>query len=129
MKPFVVREIRARDGEELYRGEQAEVAPAPVSHDILTTIRDALKEVVARATGIAARVVGIPAAGKTGTAENPGLPHAWFLCYAPADDPQIVIASFVAHGEHGDRASAYVARDILTWYRDNRLTAEAFDSQ
>ncbi|OGB88817.1 penicillin-binding protein 2 [candidate division WOR-1 bacterium RIFCSPHIGHO2_01_FULL_53_15] len=129
MKPFVVREIRSRDGEELYRGEQAEVAPAPVSHDILTTIRDALKEVVARATGIAARVVGIPAAGKTGTAENPGLPHAWFLCYAPADDPQIVIASFVAHGEHGDRASAYVARDILTWYRDNRLTAEAFDSQ
>ena len=71
----------------------------------------------------------VDVAGKTGTAENPGLPHAWFVCYAPADHPRIVIVSFVEHGQHGDRSAAYVARDILTWYRDNRLaTPEAFDT-
>ena len=129
MKPFVVSEIKNRGGEILYRGRQEEVAAAPVNASIIDTIRLALKAVVARATGIAARVEGIPAAGKTGTAENPGLPHAWFLCYAPADDPKIVIATFVAHGEHGDRTSAYVSRDILTWYRDHRLTQEAFDTE
>jgi penicillin-binding protein 2 len=138
MKPYVVAEIRDRAGELLYQGKEAEAAQAPVGGEILTVIRQALAAVVERATGIAARVEGLPAAGKTGTAENPGLPHAWFLCFAPVDDPRIVIAAFVAHGEHGDRTSAYVARDILTWYRDHRLPAaggsgeaaqEAFDSE
>jgi penicillin-binding protein 2 len=127
MKPFVVREIKNREGEVLYQGKPEEVASIPLSPANLKVVREALAAVVERATGIAAKVEGLPAAGKTGTAENPGLPHAWFLCYAPVNDPRIVIAAFVAHGEHGDRSSAYVARDILTWYRDNRLlTQEAF---
>ena len=121
MKPYVVQEIKNRAGDILYQGKQEEVGKVPVSWDTLSVIRKALTAVVERATGIAAKVAGIPAAGKTGTAENPGLPHAWFLCYAPVDDPKIAMAVFVAHGEHGDRTSAYVARDILTWYRDNRL--------
>jgi penicillin-binding protein 2 len=125
MKPYVVREIKNREGDILYQGGQAEVGKAPVAWTVLVAIRKALAAVVERATGVAARVAGLPAAGKTGTAENPGLPHAWFLCYAPVDDPEIVIAVFVAHGEHGDRTSAYVARDILTWYRDNRLPKNA----
>jgi len=81
----------------------------------------ALKDVVWRGTGIAAYVPGIPASGKTGTAQNPGLPHAWFVCFAPSNDPEIVISTFVAHGEHGDRVSAYITRDILKWYKENRL--------
>ena len=133
MKPFVVQEIKNREGEVLYQGKQEEVGRAPVAWETLAAIRKALTAVVERATGIAAKVPGIPAAGKTGTAENPGLPHAWFLCYAPAGDPKLAMAVFVAHGEHGDRTSAYVARDILTWYRDNRLpksgaSEEAFDT-
>lgn len=93
----------------------------PISSRNLELIQQILREVVKRGTGVAANVAGIPAAGKTGTAENPGKPHAWFICYAPYDDPEIVIAAFVAHGEHGDQASAYVARDILKWYKENRL--------
>jgi penicillin-binding protein 2 len=121
MKPFVVSEIKDRNGKSLYRARAQEVAPVPVALGVLQLIRSALHDVVDRATGIAARVEGFLAAGKTGTAENPGLPHAWFICYAPYNDPAIVIASFVEHGEHGDRSAAYVARDILTWYRDHRL--------
>ncbi len=122
MKPFVVREIKNREGEVLYQGKPEEVGSVPLSTANLKVIREALAAVVERGTGIAARVDKMPAAGKTGTAENPGLPHAWFVCYAPVDDPKIAIAAFVAHGEHGDRASAYVARDILT----RLLTREAF---
>jgi cell division protein FtsI/penicillin-binding protein 2 len=127
MRPYVVSEIRNRSGELLYQARAQEAASVPISAENLQQIRNALYSVVDRATGIAAKVPGIPAAGKTGTAENPGLPHAWFTCYAPYDDPRIVISAFVEHGEHGDRSAAYVARDILTWYRDNRLlTQEAF---
>jgi len=121
MKPFIVAEIKNREGTFLYRGNPTEVAPAPLSLQNLAIIRKALRAVVARSTGVAARVEGIEAAGKTGTAENPGRPHAWFICYAPADDPELVIASFVAHGGHGDRLAAYVARDILRWHKEHRL--------
>lgn len=113
MKPFVAKEIKNSKGEVIYEGKPEEVGSVPVSPQNLAVIRRALSEVVRRGTGIAAKVEGFMAAGKTGTAENPGRPHAWFLCYAPYDDPRIVIASFVAHGEHGDRTAAYVARDIL----------------
>ncbi len=122
LKPFIVSEIRDRAGSLIYQGKREEVGDVPLSSENLALMRNALRDVVKRGTGVAARVQGIPAAGKTGTAENPGKAHAWFICYAPYDDPEIVIASFVAHGEHGDRASAYIARDILKWYKQYRLT-------
>lgn len=121
VRPYVVSEIVDNSGKIIYEGKPEVVGETPVSEESLQVIRSALRQVVNRATGVAARIQGIPAAGKTGTAENPGKPHAWFICYAPYDDPEIVIAVFVAHGEHGDKTSAYVARDILTWYKQYRL--------
>ena len=121
VKPYVVKEIKDAEGEVLYKEEPEIVDELDISLKNLKLIRSALREVVLRGTGVATRFSGIPAAGKTGTAENPGEAHAWFICYAPFDEPEIVIASFVAHGEHGDRASAYVARDILRWYKLNRV--------
>jgi len=118
MRPFAVSEIKKRDGEVMYQAKPEEIARAPISPDHLQIIRKALSDVVDRGTGIAARIPGLAVAGKTGTAQNPGLPHAWFICYVPDTDPEMVIASFVEHGEHGDRASAYVARDILKSYFD-----------
>ncbi|MFA5114309.1 MAG: penicillin-binding protein 2 [Candidatus Margulisiibacteriota bacterium] len=129
LRPYVVSQIVDRQGEVLHRAEPVEEGTVPLVPVNLALVRKALEAVVDRATGIAVKIPGLKAAGKTGTAENPGLPHAWFVCYAPVDDPQIAIAAFVEHGEHGDRSAAYVARDILTWYRDNRIaTEESFDT-
>lgn len=121
LKPYLVAEIKDKDRGILYKGKSQIIAPVPLSSKNLKLVRDALREVIRRGTGVAARVAGIPAAGKTGTAENPGKAHAWFVCYAPYHDPEIVITVFVAHGGHGDRAAAYVARDILEWYKKHRL--------
>ena len=54
---------------------------------------------------------GIPSvfkvAGKTGTAENPSkIDHAWFVGYAPADDPSIVVAVVVERGGQGANSAA-----------------------
>jgi penicillin-binding protein 2 len=121
MTPYVVKEVVDKKGQMLYSAEPKEVALAPINPEYLFLIRKALEDVVWRGTGVAAYVPGFPAAGKTGTAQNPGLPHAWFMCYAPTDDPEIVVVTFVAHGEHGDRTPAYVTRDILKWYKENRF--------
>ena len=121
IRPHIVSEIMTNSGEIAYSGKTEVIEKLDVSEETLDHIRAALRQVVNRATGVATRIPGLPAAGKTGTAENPGKPHAWFICYAPYQDPEIVISVFVAHGEHGDKASAYVARDILKWYKQYRL--------
>jgi len=120
VKPFLVSEIRKHNGQVIYQVSSSKGEPLPFAKETLEVLRKALKAVVDRGTGIAARMTEVSVSGKTGTAQNPGLPHAWFLCYAPSEAPEIVIASFVAHGEHGDRAAAYVARDILKFYFDRK---------
>ncbi|OFW58926.1 MAG: penicillin-binding protein 2 [Candidatus Solincola sediminis] len=56
----------------------------------------------------------IPVAGKTGTAEVAGKqPCAWFVCYAPANDPKYVVVVMIEEGGHGGMAAAPVARRIL----------------
>ncbi|MFA4967231.1 MAG: penicillin-binding protein 2 [Candidatus Margulisiibacteriota bacterium] len=120
-KPYVVKEVTGSSEKKEYQAAPEFIENIPINFRNQLLLRSALRDVVFRGTGVAAYVPGIPASGKTGTAQNPGLPHAWFLCYAPSNDPEIVIAAFVAHGEHGDRISAYIARDILKWYKANRL--------
>lgn len=60
-------------------------------------------------------------AGKTGSAETgTGTVHSWFACYAPADDPEIVVAVMVEDGGDGSVSAAPVARKILETYFGTR---------
>lgn len=73
-------------------------------------LREALHGVVStRGTAGSAALKGVEVAGKTGTAQNPGVDHGWFVGFAPKDDPRIVVAVLVEFGEHG-----YVAARIAT---------------
>ncbi|MCY4010392.1 MAG: penicillin-binding transpeptidase domain-containing protein [Anaerolineaceae bacterium] len=59
--------------------------------------------------------------GKTGTAQDlrPGgdfLPHAWFVAYAPADDPEIVVLVMVENSGEGSVVAAPLVRNILEYY-------------
>jgi penicillin-binding protein 2 len=67
------------------------------------------------ATGRAARVPGITAAGKTGTAQNPhGVDHAWFIGFAPFEDPQIAWCVFLENGGGGGANAAPIAKGIIS---------------
>ncbi len=83
-------------------------------------IRAALAGVVSRGTAAASRIEGLTLAGKTGTAQN-GLPsehkpdHAWFVGFAPADNPKIVVAVMIEFGGNGTR-SAHIASKIIEHY-------------
>jgi peptidoglycan glycosyltransferase len=69
-----------------------------MSQDTASTLNDMMRDVVSEGTGTAAALSGIEAAGKTGTAEiSPGVNDAWFIGFAPADDPQIAVACVVEH--------------------------------
>jgi cell division protein FtsI/penicillin-binding protein 2 len=60
----------------------------------------------------------IKIAAKTGTAQwsNNKSPHAWFTCFAPYDQPAIVVTVLIEEGEEGSRTAAAVAKDILWYY-------------
>jgi len=70
-----------------------------MSPQVAETVKTLMVSVVEGGTGQAARIPGVSVAGKTGTAQNEtGAPHAWFVGFAPADDPQVAVAVIVEHG-------------------------------
>jgi len=102
--------------------------PLAVDEHVLIAVRDALEDTVQQGTGRRADLGGgISVAGKTGTAQvykhsagvdSDRLPkaerdHAWFVGYAPADDPQIAFAVIIEHGGHGGQTAAPVVRQVL----------------
>ncbi|MGH2820486.1 MAG: peptidoglycan D,D-transpeptidase FtsI family protein [Actinomycetota bacterium] len=77
--------------------------------------------VVQSGTGTAAQIPGITVAGKTGTAQTVegAAPHAWFICFAPVERPQIAVAVLVENGgalgseATGGAVAAPIARQII----------------
>lgn len=91
----------------------------------LAGIQLALADVVARGTAAGAQIQGLTIAGKTGTAQvNGQLDNAWFVGYAPANDPKIVVAIIIEEGLHGSTA-ARVATKLMERYLKARLTMSA----
>jgi penicillin-binding protein 2 len=85
----------------------------------LAAIKNAMVAVVNEqgGTGSFARVDSITVAGKTGTAQNPhGEDHALFICFAPASNPEIVVAVLAENAGHGGSAAAPLAQRVLQAY-------------
>jgi penicillin-binding protein 2 len=79
----------------------------------LAGLRVALQAVVDRGTAAASGGRDLKVAGKTGTAQNPhGANHGWFIAFAPADDPKIVVGSIMEFAGHGTVVAPYVVKAI-----------------
>jgi penicillin-binding protein 2 len=130
-RPLIVKRIETAEGR-LVRESVVEVTGnLPVSPEKLNIIKKGLMMVVNSPFGTAhgARIDGIKMSGKTGTAQVVGRvgegekeypkhlrPHAWFVAYAPSDNPQIAVVVIIEHGEHGSSAAAPIARDMIKSY-------------
>ena len=113
MKPYIVQKITAPDGTVLQETSPS-VWLSPVDSKLANLVAGMMVTVVKEGTGTAAALRGIPVAGKTGTAENPhGASHAWFIGFAPADNPQIAVAVIIENAGSGGGVAAPVARQIF----------------
>lgn len=87
----------------------------------LDTVRRGLRQAVQEGTARALNVPDLPpAAGKTGTAEDPPRQvHAWFGGYAPADKPKLVVIAFGENsGGYGGTVAAPMGQALMrTWFR------------
>jgi penicillin-binding protein 2 len=104
------------------RPEIAHLVPQRKQVFTLNAIQDSvvlegLKAVLqAGGTAGASAIQGLTLAGKTGTAQNTGgADHGWFVGFAPADHPKIVVAVLLEFGLHGSRA-AHIASAIIGHY-------------
>jgi penicillin-binding protein 2 len=95
-----------------------------LKEDTWRVIREGMRGVVQEpgGTGSLARVKGIESAGKTGTAQNPhGKSHAWYIGFAPFENPRIAIVVMIENVGYGGSFSAPIAGMCIEHYLYGRL--------
>jgi peptidoglycan glycosyltransferase len=116
MTPRLVKKVVAPDGDVV-----AELRPRRYSQAVTAKTADAIREMMVAAvesgTGTRAQISGVTVAGKTGTAETgtPGVYHAWFVFFAPAENPVLagaVVVERQANG-FGGSISAPIAKELM----------------
>ena len=125
MTPHVIDRVVAEDGSILYEGPTTAI-PCGFDQSYLDAIHEGMKAVVTSEQGTAHnRLSDLPihVACKTGTAETgfeeikKEYSNGLFVCYAPADDPEICIALCIEKGEWGSYTSD-IAKKLLLAYFD-----------
>lgn len=138
-QPGIIENVRDPDGRVVERFEPKVVDRLVGQGKNLKLIRSSLIEAVngRHGTGKPAKLKNITVAGKTGTAQvvrlkqykhlkEEDIPykyrdHAWFTCFAPAENPEIAVTVLVEHGLHGSSGAAPIARAVLETYFKDRL--------
>jgi penicillin-binding protein 2 len=135
-RPHVVSRVVRMDGSTLERKTEL-LRKLPWTKANVEFVHKALSGVVNDyGTGGAAKLPGIVVGGKTGTAQvasmkgkvikSEDLPyeirdHAWFVGFAPADDPKIAVVALVEHGGHGGSAAAPIVKAVMQEYFRTRI--------
>jgi len=129
LRPHLVQAREAREGVEQGNVDDVVVRRVELHPNTLKVVKEAMWGVVNEAggTGGRARLEGYDVCAKTGTAQvfkvsrdidadkmaKEKRDHAWFVGFAPKDDPQIAFAVFVQNGGHGGTVGAPIARAVL----------------
>lgn len=117
MKPYLVGSVTTSSGMTLSTTKPVEMYQA-ISPDCAAYLNELMVGTVKEGTGKNAAISGITVAGKTGTAENEtSKDHAWFVGYAPAENPKIAVAVLLEYdGGSGGKSAAPIARDVIKKY-------------
>ena len=120
MKPRLVSEIRDPEGRTI-ETFAPEAWGQPISGKTASDLTKMMVSVVNDGTGTAAQIPGVQVAGKTGTAQHGEgePPHAWFVSFAPAENPQVAVAVVVLNGGDlgseatGGQVAAPIAKRVI----------------
>ncbi len=116
-KLHLVKKIISVDGETVEEIKPEIYKKVDFSSDTFKIIKEGLRQTILKGTGWRANIKELAVAGKTGTAQNPqGETHAWFIGFAPYEDPEICITVFLENGGEGGEAAAPIARAMLEKY-------------
>lgn len=118
-KLHLVKKIISADGNTVKEIKPEIYRKLNFSPDTFKIVKEGLRQTILKGTGWRANIKELAVAGKTGTAENPqGETHAWFIGFAPYENPEICITVFLENGGEGGEAAAPIARAMLEKYFD-----------
>jgi peptidoglycan glycosyltransferase len=115
MKPTLVDSVRSSGGALRY-ARHSQPLDRAFGEQTAAAVTEMMKHVVDEGTGQAAQIPGVQIAGKTGTAQTGrnGQLDAWFISFAPAENPQVAVAVVVERtNQYGGQAAAPIARDVM----------------
>jgi penicillin-binding protein 2 len=129
-KPQVVDHITDANGNVVRAFKPQPIGRVDVSLENLQLVQQGMEASVMWGTSTKAQVPGIRVAGKTGTAEfcddlayklgfcytGHTPTHAWFISFAPVDNPQIALVVYIYNGGEGSEHAVPVAKKILDYY-------------
>jgi penicillin-binding protein 2 len=116
-KLHLVKKIISADGNTVEEIKPEIYKKVNFSPDTFKIIKEGLRQTILEGTGWRVNIQELAVAGKTGTAQNPqGETHAWFIGFAPYEDPEICITVFLENGGEGGEAAAPIARAMLKKY-------------
>lgn len=120
-KPQIVNKIVGSDGKALKTFEPVIAADIKMKREVFKIVKEGMQGVVNEPSGTAygSRIQNVHMSGKTGTAQSSGAEkgknlgdHAWFIAFAPSEDPGVAISVLMEYGGHGSSAAAPVAKAI-----------------
>ncbi len=117
MQPRLVTALTGQNGTRVVGpSSMGRVLPAADARVINEAMVAAVEGPLGQGFTSGAKVPGITTAGKSGTAElgGSGEPHSWFIGFAPAEDPQVVIAVLVEQAGRGGDVAAPIAGRLMT---------------
>ncbi len=116
MRPHLLKEVRNAQGEVVLTVEPEVLSTLDVDQDHLEYVRSALRGVVTSNDEVSAafNAQGVTPAGKSGTAEHSDTEDdAWYVAYAPYDDPKYVVACIIEQGGGGAAVAAPLVAQVL----------------
>ena len=117
-RPHLVDKIMDSDNQ-LVRSVAPEVIRDNfISPSNMEIVREGMRQTVTIGSGRYLNSLSVDVAGKTGTAQwsTQKDNHAWFIGFAPYDNPEVAITILVEEGGEGSAISTRIAYDILSWY-------------
>jgi penicillin-binding protein 2 len=134
-KPQMVNRIVSPEGKVVKVFEPVMVSDVKLKKETIRVVKEGMRGVVNEPGGTAygSRIQNISMSGKTGTAQAGSLEkgkhlgdHAWFIAFAPFEEPQIAISVLVEFGGHGSSMSAPIAKAITeTLLKEKPVVKEA----
>lgn len=117
MRPYVVDRVESAKGDVVKKYSPV-LAASPITAEESLVLTNFMVDVVKEGTGSALRDAEYQAAGKTGSAEfdSNKETHAWFVGFAPAEDPKIAVCVIVEEGGSGGKAAGPIARKMMDAY-------------
>ena len=116
MKPYTIDRIESAGGR-VIKGYIPEEAASVMSVREADYLKGLMRSVVTDGTASKLKDMDIKVAGKTGTAEQEGqASHAWFIGFAPVNDPKIAISVIVENKGSGSEYALPIAKKVLAAY-------------